>query len=104
MFSAQAEPMPSTALTIRFLVAHIRESLRHSEGAMGLHRTLLPMGLFAFGLVVSSAPIAKAQNVTPRITEVVDNQKRVTLRGNTYPLARPEYDRGAAPDSLPMER
>jgi hypothetical protein len=27
-----------------------------------------------------------------------------TLRGNTHPLARPEYDQGAAPDSLPTER
>ena len=31
-------------------------------------------------------------------------EKLVTLRGNTHPLARPEYDQGAAPDSLPMER
>jgi hypothetical protein len=62
------------------------------------------IGLFVFALVLSSAPIAKAQNVTPRITEAVENEKRVTLRGNTYPLARPEHDRGAAPDSLPMER
>ena len=26
------------------------------------------------------------------------------LKGNTHPLARPEFDRGAAPDSLPMQR
>jgi hypothetical protein len=34
----------------------------------------------------------------------VDVEKLVTLPGNTHPLARPEFDRGAAPDSLPMER
>jgi hypothetical protein len=28
----------------------------------------------------------------------------VTLQGNTHPLARPEYDQGAAPDGLPTER
>jgi hypothetical protein len=28
----------------------------------------------------------------------------ITLRGNTHPLARPEFDQGAAPDSLPAER
>ena len=27
----------------------------------------------------------------------------VMLRGNTHPMARVEFDRGAAPDSLPME-
>jgi hypothetical protein len=34
----------------------------------------------------------------------VDEANLVTLRGNTHPLARPEYDQGAAPDDLPMER
>jgi subtilase family serine protease len=34
----------------------------------------------------------------------VDLENLVTLRGNTHPLARAEYDQGAAPDSLPMER
>jgi subtilase family serine protease len=34
----------------------------------------------------------------------VDLQTLVTLQGNTHPLARPEFDQGAAPDSLPMER
>src|SRR5262245_29846632 len=26
------------------------------------------------------------------------------LRGNTHPMARPEFDHGLAPDSLPMDR
>jgi hypothetical protein len=34
----------------------------------------------------------------------VNLENLVTLRGNTHPLARPEYDQGAAPDSLPTER
>jgi subtilase family serine protease len=34
----------------------------------------------------------------------VDLENLVTLQGNTHPLARPEFDQGAAPDSLPMER
>jgi hypothetical protein len=34
----------------------------------------------------------------------VEEANLVTLRGNTHPLARPEYDQGAAPDDLPMER
>lgn len=71
---------------------------------MRTHRVVLLSGVFVSALLVFSVPIVKAQGVTPRITEAVDNEKRVALRGNTYPLARPENDRGAAPDSLPMER
>jgi len=38
------------------------------------------------------------------ITQPVDESQRTTLNGNTYPLARPEFDVGTAPASLPMER
>ncbi len=52
------------------------------------------------------AQIALAQStaVAPRITQVVDDTKLVTLKGNTHPMARAEFDRGAVSDSLPMER
>lgn len=39
-----------------------------------------------------------------RIAQPVDDRVRVTLQGNVHPLARPEYDRGAAADSLPAQR
>jgi len=56
--------------------------------------------------VLSCLALARGQTpaVAPRVTENVDVTKLATLRGNTHPLARPEYDRGAAPDDLPMER
>jgi Pro-kumamolisin, activation domain len=38
------------------------------------------------------------------ITQPVDESKLMTLKGNTYPLARAEFDRGAVPASLPMDR
>jgi len=41
--------------------------------------------------------------VQSRIGEAVDNTKLATLRGNVHPLARTQFDRGAAPASLPME-
>ena len=34
----------------------------------------------------------------------IDDGKRIVLTGNTHPLARAEFDRGPAPDGLPMER
>jgi subtilase family serine protease len=58
-----------------------------------------------FTLLSISALQAFAQNndVQPRITQAVDETKLTLLKGNTFPLARPEYDQGAAPPSLPME-
>lgn len=49
----------------------------------------------------SNAAFAQPQ---PRVVQVVDNAQRVTLTGNTHPLARPEFDHGAVEDSLPMAR
>jgi subtilase family serine protease len=48
--------------------------------------------------------LAQTANVPARVTQPVDLEKLVTLQGNTHPLARPEFDQGAAPDTLPMER
>jgi hypothetical protein len=38
------------------------------------------------------------------ITQPIDESKLTTVKGNTYPLARAEFDRGAAPLDLPMQR
>ena len=39
-----------------------------------------------------------------RIVDRVNDNALVTLRGNTHPLAQPQFDRGAAPPDLPMAR
>ena len=40
----------------------------------------------------------------PLITEVLDEAQLAVLKGNIHPLARPEFDLGTAPASLPMRR
>jgi Pro-kumamolisin, activation domain/Bacterial Ig-like domain (group 3) len=55
--------------------------------------SLLPMRSFA-----QSSPAAA------RITQAVDESQLTVLKGNTYPMARAQYDRGPAPASLPMNR
>ncbi len=40
----------------------------------------------------------------PLITQPLDESRLTTLKGNTHPLARPVFDLGTAPASLPMER
>jgi len=39
-----------------------------------------------------------------RVRQAIDERDTVALRGNTYPLARAEYDAGAVAGSYPMEK
>ncbi len=55
-------------------------------------------------LFFSRDALPQAREARARVTQAVDLQKLVTLRGNTHPLARAAYDRGAAPDDLPAPR
>lgn len=68
---------------------------------MKTHRAVLLVGSLAS--LIFSVPIAKAESAPRRITEAVDNGKRITLTGNVHPLARHQFDRGVEPDSLPMQ-
>jgi len=61
--------------------------------------------LFAFcSLLLPLRAFAQTAPVQSRITQAVDEANLTVLKGNTYYLARAEYDRGAAPSSLPMNR
>ncbi len=65
---------------------------------------LLP-AVFLLGSSLLALNLARAQGqVPPRVVEAVDNTNRVTLAGNVHPLARAEFDQGAAADTLPMTR
>lgn len=70
-------------------------------------RSLLPGRLFLLCICCLYLPIPSwPQTVAPqsRIVQPVNEGARVTLRGNTHPLAQAQFDRGAAPPDLPMER
>jgi hypothetical protein len=63
----------------------------------------------ALALMLAAPLAAAAQGtatsaVRPRVTDRVDTSRLTTLKGNTHPLARAQYDQGAAPASLPMNR
>lgn len=68
--------------------------------------TLHFTGLSVFALLSLFAMGASAQTsvVRPQITQAVDETKLMVLHGNTHPLARSEFDRGAAPANLPADR
>ena len=70
---------------------------------MKVSQSLLMQAIGGCAFAVLSSLSAAAQ-ATPRITQPVEPERLVTLPGHTHPLARPEYDRGAAPENLPMQR
>ncbi len=57
------------------------------------------------GQNVNAAPPPQARSSVGRtaLGDIDENQLTV-LRGNTVPMARPEFDRGLAPSTLPMDR
>jgi Pro-kumamolisin, activation domain/Bacterial Ig-like domain (group 3) len=63
--------------------------------------------LLCFGMLVSLLARETAGQTTlpqPRIVAAVDEAQLAVLKGNTHPLALAQYDRGAAPADLPMNR
>ena len=58
----------------------------------------------AFFLTLSTLAVAQQIYVRPLISEPVDEGRRILLKGNTHPLARPQFSVAAAPLDLPMER
>ena len=55
-------------------------------------------------LLISAGAVSQEKFVPSRINGVVDEAKLTTLKHNTHPLALPQFDRGRAPATLPMNR
>jgi hypothetical protein len=63
----------------------------------------LAVATLAF-FAAASAARAQASAAVSRITQAIDENNLVTLKGNVHPLARAANDQGAAPDNLPTDR
>ncbi len=74
----------------------VRGGLRALEACAVMACVLMP-GMRAWGQ--GAAPIAQQ-----RIVESIDDSQRVTLKGNTLPVAQVRFDQGAAPTSMPAGR
>jgi hypothetical protein len=62
---------------------------------------LLPGCLASAGFAHTPAPI---ETVRPLITQVIDENALVKLKGTVHPLATPDADRGAVPDTTQLGR
>ena len=77
-----------------------------------IFRSLSPFALVtaALTLIAPAALVAQAASqaapslITNRLTQPIDENSRVTIKGTVHPLARGANDRGAAPDSMPLDR
>lgn len=74
----------------------------HIRRRPSLHRMIVVLAL----VFASQNSISHAQptNIPVRVTQLANPPDTVLLHGNTHPLARAEYDRGALPDSQPLSR
>jgi hypothetical protein len=52
----------------------------------------------------SPSPQAAAQTPRARVTQAIDEQQLVQLRGNVHPQARPAFDKGVVDDAQPATR
>src|SRR5580658_2328793 len=86
--------MPMTSLSCANRGLFIRASLIAMVLAL---LPCLPMRAQAAVQTAAAAP-------PPLITQAVDESQLATLKGNTHPLARPQFDLGTAPSDLPMAR
>src|SRR5438067_10519711 len=65
----------------------------------------LPVRVVVFVCLLVFSVYGWSQNVVqPLVTQPVDETQLVTLSGNTHPLARGQFDVGAAPAGLPLNR
>jgi hypothetical protein len=55
-------------------------------------------------VLLSTASSAQSSGAAARIVQPLNESQLITLKGNTHPLARAEFDRGTAPTTLPMDR
>lgn len=60
--------------------------------------------LIAAIVILAQTSPAQSSNAQRRITQAVDDKQLTLLKGNTHPFARPRFDQGEAPATLPMER
>jgi hypothetical protein len=65
-------------------------------------RFLLSVSILSSLLAVHAS--AQTANAPRRITQPIDDKNLTVLKGNTHPMARQQFDRGAAPSGLAMDR
>ena len=61
------------------------------------------LALLAFLSIAALSTPAQTNQARSMVTQPVNENQMVVRSGSMHPLARAEFDRGLAPDSLPMD-
>ncbi|MGH9689006.1 MAG: protease pro-enzyme activation domain-containing protein, partial [Candidatus Acidiferrales bacterium] len=64
-------------------------------------------GIVSASIILLAAAVftgAQTNVIASRITQAIDPVNLTILQGNTHPFAQAQFDRGAAPATLPMQR
>src|SRR5690348_7828471 len=77
---------------------------RHGSSAQHNCKWLKAFLAGALFLLLPGFAAAQANLARPRITDRIDESSLTVLRGNTHPLARPQFDQGKVDPSLKLER
>jgi trimeric autotransporter adhesin len=85
-------------------MAMLPKILRLSRNICRSGALVLAAAAFAWLAPAPLSAQANSQLVTNRLTQPIDDSARVTLQGTVHPLANAANDRGAAPDSMPLDR
>src|ERR1700691_1929857 len=91
-------------------VLKLMRALRRLSFSSFSLRFLFAMALVTVATKLPSTLLAQEKSPPPRaasrslVTQAVDEEQLTVLKGNTHPLARPEFDLGTAPATLPMHR
>jgi subtilase family serine protease len=80
------------------------KSLSASKQLLTVSLLALMFCALSFAQQSSDQEPASVVEPHPLITQPIDESQLTVLHGNTYPLARPEFDLGTAPATLPMQR
>ncbi len=82
----------------------MRGDIRHvSSSRMPIRRLAIACLLFVVAfLAVSLSSTAQTPSAGPRILAPINGGAPTTLRGNTHPLARAEFDQGKVESAMPM--
>jgi Pro-kumamolisin, activation domain/Bacterial Ig-like domain (group 3) len=75
-----------------------------------MNRAWVPLALVSVTILGFGQELTPAGNpapkdfIPPRVVQPLVENQRVVLKGNTHPLARPQFDVGGAPPDLAMQR
>jgi hypothetical protein len=86
------------------LVISAHSAAREVVAARQLNRVRFGLRRLLLAALLAMLPVLSALPALAGSQPLVNDNDRVTLHGNVYPLARPEFDVGSTPATLPMNR